>query len=56
MTEPVGPPRGGAGETDGGVWPYLGVGCLTAVVGLVAGGMIAVLIAKFVGAATGPSR
>jgi hypothetical protein len=53
MTEPVGPPRGGAGETDGGVWPYLGVGCLTAVVGLVAGGMIAVLIAKLVGAATG---
>jgi hypothetical protein len=53
MTEPERPPNGGAGETDGGIWPYLGVGCLTAVVGLVAGGMIAVLIAKFVGAATG---
>jgi hypothetical protein len=51
----TGPEQGGEkapGETSGGVWPYLGVGCLTAVVGLVAGGMIAVLIAKFVGAAT----
>jgi hypothetical protein len=35
------------------VWPYLGVGCLTAIVGLVAGGMIAVLIAKLVGAMRG---
>ena len=52
MTDPVRPPNGGAGETDGGIWPYLGVGCLTAVVGLVGGGMIAVLVAKFVGAAT----
>ena len=53
MTEQGKPPIGGAGETDGGIWPYLGVGCLTAVVGLVAGGMIAVLIAKIVGAAAG---
>ena len=44
---------GGAGETSGGIWPYLGVGCLTAVGGLVACGMIAVLVAKMVGAATG---
>ncbi|HEV7992953.1 MAG TPA: hypothetical protein VGP25_14070 [Gemmatimonadaceae bacterium] len=42
-----------SGETSDGVWPYLGVGCLTAIVGLVAGGMIAVLIAKGVGAAVG---
>ena len=41
------------GETDDGVWPYVGVGCLTAVVGLVAGGMIAVLVAKVVGSITG---
>jgi hypothetical protein len=41
------------GETSDGVWPYLGVGCLTAVVGLVAGGMIAVLVAKAVGAISG---
>jgi hypothetical protein len=53
VTDPVRPPNGGAGETEGGVWPYLGVGCLTAVVGLVAGGMIAVLVAKIVGAAAG---
>jgi hypothetical protein len=53
MPEPVGPPNGGAGETDDGIWPYLGVGCLTAVVGLVAGGMIAVLVSKIVGAVTG---
>ena len=43
----------GSGETSEGVWPYLGVGCITAVVGLVGGGMIAVLISKFVGAARG---
>ena len=48
----AGPDRG-PGETADGVWPYLGVGCLTAVAGLVAGGMIAVLIAKIVGAVTG---
>jgi hypothetical protein len=46
-TDNLGP--AGSGQTGGGVWPYLGVGCLTAVVGLVAGGMIAVLIAKVVG-------
>ncbi|HKO16031.1 MAG TPA: hypothetical protein VJU87_07315 [Gemmatimonadaceae bacterium] len=32
---------------------YVGVGCLTFVIGFVAGGMIAVLIAKIVGAITG---
>jgi hypothetical protein len=40
-------------QTENRVWTYLGVGCLTAVVGLVAGGMIAVLVAKIVGAVQG---
>lgn len=53
MSDPPSERTGPAGETSEGVWPYLGVGCLTAVVGLVGGGMIAVLIAKFVGAARG---
>jgi hypothetical protein len=39
----------GSGETSEGVWPYVGVGCITAVVGLVGGGMIAVLVSKIVG-------
>ena len=30
-------------------WEYLGVGCVSAIVGLFGGGMIAVLIAKIVG-------
>jgi hypothetical protein len=50
-TDNLGPEA--SGEPQTGVWPYVGVGCLTAVVGLVAGGMIAVLIAKVVGMATG---
>jgi ABC-type phosphate transport system permease subunit len=50
--EPIGP-RGGAGEPESGVWPYVGVGCMTAVVGFFGSAMIAVLIAKGVGAATG---
>ena len=53
MSEPTQPERPETGETQDGVWPYLGVGCLTAVVGLVAGGMIAVLVAKIVGAVQG---
>ena len=40
-------------ETSEGAWPYVGVGCLSAVVGLVGGGMIAVLIAKVVGGISG---
>jgi hypothetical protein len=40
---------GGAGETSEGVWPYLGVGCLTALSGMMAFGVIAVLLAKVVG-------
>lgn len=38
------------GEQNEGVWPYLGVGCLTAVAGGVGGGMLAVMLAKIVGA------
>src|ERR1041384_8284755 len=40
---------GDAGQTDDGVWPYLGVGCMTALSGMMAFAMIAVLLAKFVG-------
>ena len=50
-TDNLGPEA--SGQTSEGVWPYLGVGCLTAVAGLFGGGMIAVLIAKIVGAVTG---
>jgi len=50
-TDNLGPE--GSGQTSEGVWPYVGVGCVTAVAGLAAGGMIAVLIAKVVGAVTG---
>lgn len=39
------------GESEGGVWPYLGVGCLTGFSGMMAGGVLAVLVAKFVGSA-----
>ena len=39
----------GPEQTGGGVWPYLGVGCLTAVSGMMAFGVIAVLLAKGVG-------
>ncbi len=53
MSEPEGVDGLPPGPTSDGVWPYLGVGCLTAIVGLAAGGMIAVLIAKAVGAIAG---
>jgi hypothetical protein len=49
-TDNLGPEA--SGETSEGIWPYLGVGCLTAVSGAVASGMIAVLLAKMVGWAT----
>ena len=52
MTEPQSG-RDAPGQTAEGVWPYLGIGCLTAVSGLAAGGMIAVLIAKIVGSIIG---
>jgi hypothetical protein len=40
-------------ETSGGVWPYVGVGCMTTVVGFFGSGMIAILVAKLVGSARG---
>ena len=46
-TDNLGPE--GSGETSEGIWPYLGVGCLTAVSGAMAFGMVAVLVAKWVG-------
>ena len=52
-TDNLGP--AGSGETSEGAWPYVGVGCMTAVVGFFGSGMIAVLIAKLVGYATGCS-
>lgn len=39
--------------TESRPWAYVGVGCLTAVIGLAGGGMIAVLVAKVVGAIRG---
>ena len=44
---------GGGEQTENRIWAYLGVGCLTAVIGLTAGGMLAVLIAKIVGSLQG---
>jgi hypothetical protein len=41
---------GAGGQTDTTKWEYLGVGCFSAFVGFAGGGMIAVLIAKVVGA------
>jgi hypothetical protein len=42
-----------AADPNDGIWPYLGVGCITFVSGFFGGGMIAVLIAKIVGATQG---
>jgi hypothetical protein len=51
----AGPPEKPTGQPpvdpNDGIWPYLGVGCITTVSGFFGGGMIAVLIAKIVGAA-----
>ena len=49
-TDNLGPEM--SGETSDGVWPYVGVGCVSAVAGLAGGGMIAVLVAKIVGGIT----
>ncbi|MGH7619952.1 MAG: hypothetical protein ACREPM_22285 [Gemmatimonadaceae bacterium] len=38
------------GQTDTTKWQYLGVGCFSTFVGFAGGGMIAVLVAKIVGA------
>ncbi|MEP6620699.1 MAG: hypothetical protein ABJE47_15345 [bacterium] len=50
-TDNLGP--AGSGQTSEGVLPYLAVGCLTAASGLMGSAMIAVLLAKIVGFATG---
>jgi hypothetical protein len=42
-----------AGQTDDGVWPYLGVGCMTAISGMMAFAMISVLLAKIIGGVRG---
>jgi hypothetical protein len=49
--QPANPPT--PSDPNDGIWPYLGVGCITFVSGFFGGGMIAVLIAKVVGAAQG---
>jgi hypothetical protein len=38
-------------QPNDGIWPYVGVGCLTTVAGLVGGGMLGVAIAKAVSVA-----
>jgi hypothetical protein len=38
---------------DRSVWPYIGVGCLTTVVGFFGGGMIGALVGKIAGAVRG---
>lgn len=43
----------GAGPPDDTVWPYIGVGCLTIVIGFFGGGMIAMLIGKVADGITG---
>ena len=48
--QPTIPPTDQPDPNDG-IWPYLGVGCITLVSGFFGGGMIAVLVAKIVGAA-----
>ena len=50
-TDNLGPAA--SGQTSDGVWPYVGVGCMTAVVGFFGTGMIAILIAKVVGGVRG---
>lgn len=50
-TDNLGPDS--TGQTSEGVWPYVGVGCLTAASGMMGCAMIAVLVAKIVGYATG---
>jgi len=52
MPEPGTPPSGlgSAPPPNTTKWEYLGVGCLSTFVGFAGGGMIAVLIAKIVGA------
>ena len=51
MTNPQGTPP--AGPPENTIWPYIGVGCLTFIVGLFGGGMIAMLVGKVVDGVTG---
>jgi len=46
MTSDPGP------ATESSVWPYIGVGCLTMVIGFFGGGMIAMLVGKVTDAVT----
>ena len=46
-TDNLGPAA--SGETSDGVWPYVGVGCMTGVVGFFGTGMLAILLAKVIG-------
>ncbi|HWJ14360.1 MAG TPA: hypothetical protein VNS10_11505 [Gemmatimonadaceae bacterium] len=49
MSSPT--PPGDRSPEAGGLWPaYFGIGCITAIGGFAGGGMIAVLVAKVVGA------
>jgi hypothetical protein len=47
---PSGPPDASTPEADGPAPAYFGIGCVTAIAGFVGGGMVAVLVAKIVGA------
>jgi len=47
------PPTDASATAPDTVWPYIGVGCLTLVVGFFGGGMIAVLVGKVVDGITG---
>lgn len=48
--QPLPAPEPEPGDT---VWPYIGVGCLTIIVGFFGGGMIAMLIGRIADTATG---
>jgi hypothetical protein len=40
-------------STDDSVWPYIGVGCLTLIIGFFGGGMIGMMVGKIVDGVTG---
>jgi hypothetical protein len=44
---------GASADTSEGVWPYVGVGCMTAVVGFFGTGMLGILLAKVIGGISG---
>ena len=51
MTGPQATPP--AGPSDDTVWPYIGVGCLTLIIGFFGGGMIGMMVGKIVDGVTG---